>query len=177
MNAPRFFSALLCLGLGIAVTEASGQGAGVGKDVIGAGGGSSGNGRLVLRATAGQPAVGDVILPGRLLQQGFWFHSSGGNSSVKDPEGPTTGLSLAMRAQPNPFSESTELLVNIPFAGHITAQLHNARGIAVATLIDGIYQAGTLNIKVDGTHLPSGNYVVILTAGERRATTTLRLVK
>lgn len=174
MNTPRFFSALLFLVAGAA--DASSQGT-VGNDVMGAGGGNSGNGRVVLRATVGQPAIGDVVMPGKLLQQGFWFHSSVGTSFAGNMERPTTGLSLAMRAQPNPFTESTELLVNIPATGHITARLHNAQGIAVATLIDGMCQAGTLNIRVDGRGLPSGSYAVILTAGERRATTTLRLVK
>ncbi len=175
MNTPRLFSMLLLLVF--IITGARGQDNKTGRDITGAGGGSSGDGKLVIHTSVGQPAVGDIIIGSTMLQQGFWFHSARGSASLTSMEHPTTGLSLVMQAQPNPFSASTTLLVNIPVAGHVTAQLHTMQGVALLTLIDGIYQAGMMSITVDGTHLPSGNYVVMLAAGEWRAATTLRLVK
>lgn len=163
--------------LAVAVTSASGQGLEAERTVMGAGGGISGNGSLVLRTTAGQSAIGDISSQQMLLQQGFWIHAARSTASADRRENPTTGFSLAMRAQPNPFSESTELVVNIPAAGHVTARLHDVHGNIVQTLVDGIRRAGAMIIPVDGSKLPSGNYVVILTAGERSATITLRLVK
>lgn len=175
MNTPRFLSMLSLLAA--AATSANGQGLEAERTVTGAGGGISGNGSIVLRVTAGQSAIGDIGGPRMLMQQGFWLHAAKTAASANSRENPATGSSLAMYAQPNPFSESTDLVVNIPATGHVTARLHDVHGNVVRTLVDGVRRAGALTIPVDGSQLPSGNYVVILTAGERRATATLRLVK
>jgi|GEM_PF-3262682 len=175
MNTPNLLR--IALFLMIVATAVNGQEVVHGRNAAGAGGDMAVNDRLVLRNTVGQPVISDATVSRTLLQQGFWFRMSRGIMFANHSATAVAGLSLAMTAQPNPFSESTELVVSIPTPGPVMTLLYDAKGVAVRTFADWIYQPGTVTIPVDGAHLPSGTYLVVLMAGGQHVTTTLRLVK
>lgn len=60
---------------------------------------------------------------------------------------------------PNPFNPSTTISFSICRSGYVKLKVYNILGQEVATLLDGFLTPQTINIKFDGTGLPSGVYV------------------
>ncbi|MDA0874787.1 MAG: T9SS type A sorting domain-containing protein [Bacteroidetes bacterium] len=76
-------------------------------------------------------------------------------------------------AFPNPFSGQTRLALSVPEAGRVTLRIYDALGREVATLIDGMLEAGSHGVTFDAPGLPSGVYYARLQAGGRQAVQTL----
>jgi hypothetical protein len=60
---------------------------------------------------------------------------------------------------PNPFNPSTRIEYSIPVTGHVSIKVYNAIGQEVATLHDGVQQAGKYRVNFDGSNLAAGIYV------------------
>jgi len=65
---------------------------------------------------------------------------------------------------PNPFNPTTKVEYSIPATGHISLKVFNTLGQEIATLFDGIRNAGHYVATFDATGLASGVYVYRLQA-------------
>ena len=83
---------------------------------------------------------------------------------------------------PNPFNNSTVIGFDLPEAGETELAVYNLLGQKVATLLEGVREAGQYTLRWDGrdereTNLGSGVYFYRLRAGGRIATRKLLLLQ
>ncbi len=78
---------------------------------------------------------------------------------------------------PNPFNPSTTIRYHLPFRAPITLQVRNSLGQIVATLVDGMQDAGPHTVTFEAGSLPSGTYRYELLGPSTRAVKTMTLVR
>lgn len=66
---------------------------------------------------------------------------------------------------PNPFNPVTTISFDLPNQSYVTLKVYDVLGQEVATLVDGMRQAGRYNVPMNATEQPSGVYFYRLTAG------------
>jgi hypothetical protein len=59
---------------------------------------------------------------------------------------------------PNPFNPTTAISYHLPKAGYLTIKVYDVMGREVATVFDGVQQAGNYTAILDGSNLTSGIY-------------------
>ncbi|MBK7702655.1 MAG: T9SS type A sorting domain-containing protein [bacterium] len=96
-----------------------------------------------------------------------------------DPVGGVLPRSLALHpASPNPFNPRTTLRYDLPAAGRVRLAVYDIRGRQVRELVNGERPAGVHSVTLDAHDLPSGVYLVRLTApGGVTATQRINLVR
>jgi len=82
-----------------------------------------------------------------------------------------------MQNYPNPFNASTTIAFELPEAASVRLELFTILGQHVATLEQGVFEAGRHTVMLDGSHLSSGMYVYRLQAGSFNKSRKLLLVK
>jgi len=60
---------------------------------------------------------------------------------------------------PNPFNPVTRIKYSVPKAGYLTIKVYDVMGREVATVFDGVQQAGNYTAILDGSNLTSGIYL------------------
>jgi hypothetical protein len=80
-------------------------------------------------------------------------------------------------AYPNPFNPTTTISFTIPEAGAIELRIFDLSGREVATLVNGVTEAGTHTMEWNAAGLPSGTYFYSLKSAEFTATKKLLLLK
>jgi hypothetical protein len=80
-------------------------------------------------------------------------------------------------AYPNPFNPVTTLNFAIPEESDISINIYNLQGRQVATLTDGVMDAGYHSVIWNASHHSSGLYFVQMVAGDYLKTQKLMLVK
>jgi hypothetical protein len=82
-----------------------------------------------------------------------------------------------MQNYPNPFNPSTSIEFTLPRTTYVRLDVYNTLAERVATLVNGIEQAGLHSVRLDASALPSGVYFYRLTSGELVQTNKMTLVK
>ena len=67
---------------------------------------------------------------------------------------------------PNPFNPTTRFSYALPEDHHVTLNVYNTLGQAVAKVVNEYQSAGYKSVDFDATALPSGLYFYRLTAGK-----------
>ncbi len=78
---------------------------------------------------------------------------------------------------PNPFNPTTTIAFQIPSNSRVVLKIYNILGKEVATLVDGMKEAGKYNVTFNGSNLASGVYFYQLNAGNFVSTKKLILMK
>lgn len=94
---------------------------------------------------------------------------------------PDAGLTLDLRAYPNPFNPQTEIRFELPDAGHADVVIHDVAGRLVRTLHRGQLPAGPHGLVWnglgdDGGTAPAGLYLATVRSGPWRQAVKLTLV-
>jgi hypothetical protein len=104
-----------------------------------------------------------------------------GDSTVSiwpdDSEDITPGEFLMLSSYPNPFNATTTLQYNLLQSSGVTIEIYNIVGQRVATLFEGILQAGEHTLTWDALGFPSGVYFARLEAGEHSKSMKMVLLK
>jgi hypothetical protein len=78
---------------------------------------------------------------------------------------------------PNPFNPETTIRYSLKHAGLTQVEVYNILGEKVVTLVNGVQNAGTYEVKFSGNNLPSGIYFYSINTSEYRATKKMLLLK
>ena len=85
---------------------------------------------------------------------------------------------VLMQAYPNPFNPEATVRFAVRDSAPVTLTLHDALGRQVSTLYSGTPEANqTLSVRIDGSGLPSGLYLVRLTGNGFSASQAVTLLK
>jgi photosystem II stability/assembly factor-like uncharacterized protein len=106
------------------------------------------------------------------------LYTTSGVVSAVPPEGEALPQQYVLgQSYPNPFNPATTITFSLPQSGHITVKVYNVLGAEVATLVDGVVEAGNHAVTFDGSRLASGVYLYRLEAGRFSAVRRTLLVK
>jgi hypothetical protein len=78
---------------------------------------------------------------------------------------------------PNPFNPSTTISFQIPERGQAKLKVFDALGNEVATIVDGILEAGIHELEFNAAGLTSGVYIYTLISGEFSQSQKMLLLK
>ncbi|MDX2130139.1 MAG: T9SS type A sorting domain-containing protein [Chloroherpetonaceae bacterium] len=78
---------------------------------------------------------------------------------------------------PNPFNPTTTIRYNIPSASRVELKIYDLLGREVATLENGVKEAGVYTIPFNGNNLASGIYFYKLVSGSFTETKKMMLIK
>jgi len=78
---------------------------------------------------------------------------------------------------PNPFNATTALRFDVPAESRVQITLYNVAGQEVARPVDQVMAAGSHSVLYDAGNLPTGMYLVKMTAGEFSAVQKMLLLK
>lgn len=128
---------------------------------------------------------GGIATDGKHLVAGTLAYESGRRVYVFDLQtvvatdsGATPPARIALSPNyPNPFSTATTLPYTVEAPAPVRLAVYDALGREVARLVDGWQPAGRHTVRWEAGDLPSGLYVVVLTAGSQRAHRQVLLVR
>lgn len=121
-----------------------------------------------VRATAGSTSI--------YADEVFNITFNMGQGTSVEPEDNPFEFALSQN-YPNPFNPTTNISFNIPFASDVTLEVFNMQGQRVATLVNGMTNAGSHTVTFNAENLSSGIYMYRLTAGSFVQTNKMMLVK
>jgi len=128
-------------------------------------------GKLVLSSTAqALPSNSIRIIPTEELPP-----SPPGANEMERGSTPT---SYALRqSYPNPFNPTSVISYSLPMQSFVRLSVYNVLGQEVATLVNGVQDAGIKSVEFDASKLPSGLYFYRITAGTFRDMKKMLLLK
>jgi len=142
----------------------------------------------VLRNNQGGTWTTVAQAPFVLLRNSVFYMWYSGDAGMGYATTPLTGVSEysgapsvrdfhLLQNYPNPFNPSTTIRYALPARAHVTLSVFNTLGQIVATLVNGLQDAGSHEVKFDGSGLSSGVYFYRIRAGAFVETKRLVLLK
>jgi hypothetical protein len=127
--------------------------------------------------TASTFAVGDSMdgLEAAVDEMALWYHENI-TSVLPDPFSAPHDVAIC-HAQPNPFNSSTALSYQLQAASPVSLKVYDTAGRLVATLAEGMQEAGMHQMIFDGSNLPSGVYLYHLASGVANVSGKMVLLK
>lgn len=103
-------------------------------------------------------------------------------SAIENPEVKRVDISgfALYENYPNPFNPSTTIRLAVPVEGskqRIQLNIYNMLGQKVAEVFEGRLKAGVHEMRWDASNMPSGQYIVLLQAGNFSVSKRITLVK
>lgn len=102
--------------------------------------------------------------------------SADNNSIVKEVSAIPTEFALQQN-YPNPFNPSTAINYDLPVGSFVTMKIFDITGREIATLVNEMQNAGSYNIRFDGSNFASGVYFYRIQAGEFTQLKKMFLIK
>ena len=127
--------------------------------------GSAGGGSIVVEGADMILPDGGVVTPAAALP----------SVALGSPPIPTR-IELSP-ARPNPFGSATSFVVSLPRAARAELSIHDLAGRRVATLAEGVLEAGTRTFRWDGAGARDGVYFARLTVEGRVYSSRVALLK
>ncbi|MCX6641198.1 MAG: T9SS type A sorting domain-containing protein [bacterium] len=109
--------------------------------------------------------------------------SAGSVSMVTGWDNPETSMGIVPETHlmvdnyPNPFNPATVISFELPAVSFVNLSVYDISGKQVAELVNGMREAGRLQISFDGSDLPSGVYLCRLQAGGNSVVQKMVLLK
>ncbi len=97
-------------------------------------------------------------------------------ADVEDNVGTVASFKLDQN-YPNPFNPTTTISYTLPEKGIASIKVYDVLGKEVATLLNGIQEAGSNKVKFDASNLASGLYIYKIQAGQYTASKKMMLIK
>jgi photosystem II stability/assembly factor-like uncharacterized protein len=119
---------------------------------------------------------GNQILLAATHGRGCWTFDYGASLTDVHEQSLAAGFTLEQNF-PNPFNPTTTFRYSVPTTSHVRLQVFNALGQKVATVVDGVMEAGSHAIAWNAENLASGVYFYRLEAAGSVQTKKLALVK
>ncbi len=103
-------------------------------------------------------------------------------SAIDQPDAAPTGAFRLVAVRPNPFNPSTLVTYEVAAREKVELKVFDVQGRLLRTLVDGVIEPGLHSAHFDGRtaggqELASGTYFLELTAGAKRLTEKLSLVR
>lgn len=119
--------------------------------------------------------------PGALRWIDDWtWISQGGYLGIREYDQGSTDLPNGFQLDqnyPNPFNPATTIRYRVPQTTDVKLTVYNALGQKVATLVNGIRQAGEYRVTWEAGDLPGGAYFYRLETGKTHITRKMVLIK
>lgn len=97
-------------------------------------------------------------------------------TGVSERIGQEPDLTL-LQNHPNPFNPRTFIRFQLPNTAFASLKIYDTMGREIATLKEGVMEAGSHEVMFDGSHCASGMYIARLISGHASQTVRLLLVK
>ena len=108
---------------------------------------------------SGTGARGDIGMASVEVGNSLLDAMKGGATSSEATETALPGTFSIGQNYPNPFRASTTIGVELPEATDVLLEVYNLLGQRIATVADGLYEAGSHTFSFDARDLPSGTYI------------------
>ena len=96
---------------------------------------------------------------------------------MAEGKGYIPGAFLLAQNYPNPFNPSTTIKYELPKASHVSLTVYDVLGRQVSVLVNEKRDAGSYEVKFNGSNLASGVYFYRLQAGSYVDTKKLLLLR
>jgi hypothetical protein len=134
-------------------------------------------GLIHLRATAGQPVIGNTNNGATSLGQGFWHEIGAGLERTEASTGTLPADLMLYQNAPNPFSASTLIRFDIPRAGPTILRICSITGAVMKTLVDENAAPSSYRVDLDARDLPSGVFLITLESAGRVASRRMTIIR
>jgi hypothetical protein len=99
------------------------------------------------------------------------------NARLKSSSGQVPAEYSLSQNYPNPFDHGTIIGYQVAKTQHVTLEVYNSLGAKIATLVDGVHNAGNYQVQLNTTSLSTGLYYYIMRAGSFTAMRPMALTR
>lgn len=112
-----------------------------------------------------------------MTQSDGTFMAKTSATTFDEPKVETMPEEITLGNYPNPFNPTTQIAYGLPEAQRVTIAVYNMLGQQVATLVDGVVQAGSHTVNFDASNLSSGVYLYTIRTRSTIITKKMMLMK